>query len=165
MQQSISGSLSSAVQKYVLTAFGTEGVNYEVSHAEVLQRISELLRKNKYYGVCSLLPQDQIAKMFVECINFVYSNIPSIHYSNIIGSILSSIKGDFGETKINKKSEHSPIWISPFTSMYWFMDLIAVAKQKLFYNDVLDSKSVKEVADAIEKYRRNKKAGKPIIPI
>ena len=49
--------------------------------------------------------------------------------------------------------------------MYWFIDLEAVAKNILFYNEVLNSTSVKEVGDAIEKYRPRNKPDRPIIPV
>lgn len=148
---------------YVLTALGTEGVNHEVSHAEALNRIADFIKNNKYTGSCSLVPNDPVVLRFVECMKYVYKSNP--HQSNIVNSIICSVSGDFGYKTVTEKASHSPVWISPLTSIYWFIDLEAVAKMKLFYDRVLNSLTVKDVADEIERSRPIERGQRPSIPI
>lgn len=83
--------------------------------------------------------------------------MPSEKHSNIVSSIIKAMSGNFGDTLVNEKAT-SPIWVSALTNMYWFFDLDAVAKMKLFYNDVLQTETVEEVANVIELIRETKKS-------
>jgi len=162
----IAGSLQNVFQKYyVLTAFGSEGVNKEVSHAEALQRMSELIKIKEFLGVSALTMNDPSVLEFEKCIEYVNKLTPEHKHSNIINSIRASYKGMYGDVAVTIKSQHSPIWISPLTSLYWFFNLEAVAKLKLFYKNVLDSDNVMMVSKEIEKFRKSVKKERPNIPI
>ena len=149
----------------MLTAFGSEGVGKEVSHYEALQRMSELAKAEKFSGTCSLVRQDPLTKRFDDCIQYTYSRLDGNKHSNILSSIRASYNGSFGDTAVTQKVDFSPIWISPLTSIYWFFDLDAVARMKLFYENVLETTNVMMVAQEIEKVRPKKPENKPIIPI
>jgi len=72
----ISASLYSIENRYfVMTAFGSEGANKEVSHAEVLERISELTGNNGFLGVSSLLKNSKTGKEFMDCGDFIFKYI------------------------------------------------------------------------------------------
>jgi hypothetical protein len=163
----ISGSLTNIEKKYyIMSAFGTEGVNKEVSHSEVLERISELIKTDNFFGVSSILKTDIEGKLFIDSINYINDKMESGYHSTIVGSILKSLYGNFGDMPVNQKTIERPIWISPLTSMYWFCDLTEVAKMKLFYSKVLDTDSVNEVSEIIENIRKeDKRLKKDIIPI
>lgn len=163
----IAGSQTNIEKKYyVFTAFGSEGVNKEVSHAEVLCRISELIKLDKFYGVSSLLRNTLIGKDFMDAVNFIFDKMPAKHHSNIVSSIVRSMEGCFGDTAVNEKTIDNPIWISALTNMYWYFDLEAVAKMKLFYQEALNTSTVEEISMCIDNIHRligNK--NKPGIPI
>lgn len=150
---------------YIFTAFGSEGVNKKISHAEVLKRISDLIKGDAFLGCCSLVNVDKVTKEFDNCIEYVYRNVSEQRKSNILSSIQHAYHGSFGDIEVNEKSSHSPIWVSPLTSIYWFLKLEETAKMKLFYRDCINTDSVSEVADSIEKYRKSKPYEKERIPI
>lgn len=150
---------------YVLTAFGSEGANHEVSHAEALERMSDLARNGGFLGTCSLVNQDTVFHQFQNCMSWVYSQLPKRTQSNIVNSILQAAKGFFGYHAVTEKIQSAPIWLSPLTSLYWFFQAEEVAKQKLFYKDVLTTATVQQVAEEIEKHRRHKAKARPNIPI
>ncbi|WP_010249395.1 DUF1152 domain-containing protein [Acetivibrio cellulolyticus] len=154
----ISSSLNDFEHKYyIFTAFGSEGANKEVSHAEALNRVSDLIKEDKFFGVASILKNTETGKEFVQAVEYIYKNMPSEKHSNIVSSIIKAMSGNFGDTLVNEKAT-SPIWVSALTNMYWFFDLDAVAKMKLFYNDVLQTETVEEVANVIELIRETKKS-------
>lgn len=162
----IAGSLQDIKEKYyVLTAFGTEGANHEVSHAEALERTSDLIKIKKFIGVTAMVPQDPVIQKYDSCISYIYKHLPLERHSNIVSSIRASYKGLFGDLAVTVKAEISPIWISPLTSLVWIYDLEAVAKMKLFYKDVLDSVDVASVSGEIKKHRPSETVTRKQIPI
>lgn len=143
----ISGSLSSFPNKiYSFSAFGTEGIKHEISHAQVLMRVSDLIKQEKMIGVSSLIKGSYSGEKFMRAVRFIYQNSSREHESNIVSSIISSIQGAFGETAVNSKTQERTIWVSPLTSLFWFFNLDAVAKMKLFYEDSLTTDTVEEVS-------------------
>lgn len=154
-----------ASKYYVFTAFGSEGVGHELSHADVLQRVSDLIKAGGYYGISSLVKSDAAAKDFITACGYIFGRMPKHQQSNIVNSILRSIKGSFGYTAFNEKTSANPIWISALTSMYWFFDLDKTVKMKLFYDDIINTTTVAEVSDAIEKTRKNNAGQYTNIPI
>ena len=150
---------------YVITAFGSEGVGDEISHAEALQRISDLSTKDAYYGVSALLKNTPAAQALIKASEFVFSQMPKHQHSNIICSILKALNGKFGFCKVNEKTENDPIWLSVLTSMYWFFDLDSTAKMKLFYSESLNTSTVAALSDLIEQCRGDTTKARPCIPI
>ncbi|MBN2536081.1 MAG: DUF1152 domain-containing protein [Spirochaetales bacterium] len=153
----IASSLSSAVYKYyVCTAFGIEGAEGKVSHAQVLNRISDLIKMNSFSGIGAIIKTDPIGNKFYNIIKSIYIKLPQIKQSIIVNSILASMDGIFGRNSIHPKTEINPPWISPLTSLFWYFNADSVAKIKLFYNDVLDTETVEEVSEAISIIRDKK---------
>lgn len=150
---------------YVMTAFGSEGVGQEISHAEVLERISELVKKDAYYGVTGLVKNSIVGKYFVNAVKYIFDKMNNHQHSNIVCSILKSIDGEFGFRAVNVKTEINPIWISAFTSMYWFFDLDKTVKMKLFYNQALKTSTIQEISELIDCCRKSNNKIKMPIPI
>lgn len=153
----ISTSLSSAQNKYyACTAFGTEGAEGKVSHAQALNRVADLIKMNSYIGSSSIHNNKQILDEFHNAVKFIYSKISSLRQSIIINSIIASAQGNYGKMDIHSKTSLNPPWISPLTSIYWFFHAEQVAKMKLFYDDILNSKTVEDVSKSINKIRDEK---------
>lgn len=151
----IATSLCSASAKvYVCTAFGTEGAESKVSHAQALQRIANLTQQNAMLGVSAILQQSNIGKDFSEAVRFIFGKMKPIHRSTVISTIVAAMEGRFGRVSVNEKSIERQPWISPLTTLFWFFDAGAVARMKLFYEQAKASITVEEVARAIEAIRQ-----------
>lgn len=151
----ITTSLCNAKNKYyVCTAFGTEGTEGKVSHAQVLNRIADLIKEKAFLGTGTILKNENIGEKFYNAIKEIYIQIPQMRQSIIVNSILASMEGNYGKTVIHPKTEMNPPWISPLTSLIWYFKADPVAKMKLFYNEAVQSETVKEVADAINAFRQ-----------
>ena len=153
------------LKHYAFTAFGSEGVNQEVCHSDALARTAELIQNNGYFGVSALVNVENETKLFVDACDFIFSKMPAHQHSNIVCSILSALRGDFGYVTVNEKTKIHPIWVSALTNMYWFFDLDKAARLKLFYDDAVHTSTVEEMASTIEKYRPNPKTEQTRIPI
>lgn len=150
----IAANLSSIPERhYCFTAFGTEGVGNEVAHADALERVSDLIAARRYHGVAALVDGYDDAVDFIACCRHIFSKMPMAQHSNIVCSILKALEGRFGYTAVNAKTEINPIWLSALTTLYWFFDLDKTVKMKLYYRDVLNTATIMDVSNAIDKYR------------
>lgn len=145
---------SNAKEKYyVCTAFGIEGSESGVSHAQVLQRMADLTRKNAFLGVSALSASSEVGQDFLSAAQYIFRKMKPSEKSTIVSSIYEAICGGFGFTAVNAKTQERKVWISPLTSLYWFFTAKEVAEMKLFYNQVLSAQTVVEVNAAIEAIR------------
>lgn len=152
----ISASLCDASDKiYVCTAFGTEGAANEVSHAQALNRISDLMKENALIGVSVLNRAEKPGNEFISAMNYIFHQTEPIKRSIIISTILASMEGVYGKVSVHPKTEYNPPWISPLTALLWFFDAQNVAKMKLFYEESITSAEVSDVADAIDRARKS----------
>jgi hypothetical protein len=152
----IAASLSNKLcdKRYVMTAFGTEGVGRSVSHAEVLRRVSELMESG--LAVSSITNNREAAKLFQQAFEYMTANMPIKFQSTIVSSICSSLRGQFGDRAVNAKTDISPVWVSPLTSLIWYLDIEAVAKSKLYYEEVVQEQTPIAVHSAIERFVKSR---------
>jgi hypothetical protein len=135
---------------YVLTAFGTEGANKSVRHAEVLERMSELICTDDMAGVSSILNDVEIKDDFLDAVSFIFAR--NGDPSTIVGSMTESLKGKCGDRSFNWKTVLAPVWVSPLTSLLWFFSITGVADNKLYYDDILEAKEVFEIDRIISRF-------------
>lgn len=150
---------------YAMTAFGSEGVGHEVSHADVLARIAQLTASRDFYGVGSLVASDPSCRGFLDAVDHVWRRTLPQQHGNIVGSIVKSVAGAFGDVAVNTKTVERPIWVSPLTNLYWYFDLGAVARMKLYYRDAVQTDSVGQVVELINNLRKNLHVERQNIPI
>jgi hypothetical protein len=139
---------------YACTAFGTEGAEGTVSHAQALNRMAELSAKNAFLGVGVVLQHDEVGRTFLEAVRFVFDQVSPVRRSIILSTMVAAMSGKFGHVSVHEKTNDTPPWLSPLTTLYWYFDADAVARLKLFYQEVLQSESVSDVNKAIEDARK-----------
>lgn len=135
------------------TAFGTEGTNYEVRHADALQRMAELIGQGHGLGVSALLPQSQEGRWLKECLDFVHGNLGEQWHSHMAGSLVAAMEGRFGEQILSERCKEAPIWVSPLTLLFWFFDLAGLAEQRPYLKEALAAESVGQLHEIIQNYR------------
>jgi len=135
------------------TNFGTEGFEYEVRHADALQRMSELIRAGALLGACALAPGCSEGKAYLEFCRDSWSRIDEIYQSNMVGALQSAMQGSFGDSPVSYRTQSAKIWVSALTLIYWFFDLDAVAEAKPYLAEVLDSETPLQVLQAIDATR------------
>lgn len=143
---------------YVATAFGVEGAEGTVSHAQALHRMADLMRQNAAIGAGLLHPGEVAGTEFLDAQAFINRRLGEGRQSTMVASLAASIRGAYGRTPENHKTMQSPPWLSPLTALYWYFQADAVARLKLCYDDILETRTVAEVADAFEAIRSAKGA-------
>ena len=138
---------------YACTAFGIDGAESSLSHAQVLNRIADLVRANAMLGVSTLLKDTPVGAEFQNAVDFIHRQMQSHQKSTIVSSIMASMNGVYGNASVNAKTQERQLWISPLTALYWYFRADDVAKMKLFYSKILQTQTVVEVSQAIEEIR------------
>ncbi|MCC6528229.1 MAG: DUF1152 domain-containing protein [Polyangiaceae bacterium] len=144
---------AAAQRLYACTAFGVEGAEGTVSHAQALERMAELTAQGAFRGVGAIVPTDPVGQRFVDAARYVFSRTPPLRRSIIVSSMLAALGGAHGRTAVHEKTRDRPPWISLLTLLFWYFEADAVAKLKLFYEDALEARTLGEVAEAIERAR------------
>ncbi|WP_177198131.1 DUF1152 domain-containing protein [Nitrosomonas communis] len=135
---------------YATTAFGVEGAEGKVSHAQALRRMSELIAQDAHLGVGTVIRSTPTGKAFVSLVEYLFNQMPPQGKSTMASSLLAAMNGAFGRTPVNYKTDYQPPWLSPLTTLFWYFQADDVARMKLFYNEVLQTTTVTEVNAAIE---------------
>lgn len=130
----------------VSTAFGAERWD-KISHAQAFHRIADLTRENALLGVSTLLRATEEGRAFIEAAQHIFER--QQRGSIVTSSLLSALRGEFGERAVNANTEQTPIWVSPLMCLYWFFDLEEVARQKLFLPELLETETLVEAADKL----------------
>lgn len=144
------------IRVYATTAFGVEGAEGTVSHAQALQRMAELMRQNAALGAGLLHPGDLVGAQFLDAVKFMAKHLPNGRQSTMVASLAAATNGAYGRTVVNNKTSQSPPWLSPLTSLFWYFQADAVARLKLCYEEILETQTVSEVANAFEAVRSAK---------
>lgn len=116
--------------------FGTER---DLTHAHVLENIALLTKAGGFLGSCSLTPQMDSYQAYDEAVTYVQSNEfqdPSV----INSSIVSAVRGNYGDYHLTEKTKRSKLWISPLMPLYWFFDFETVAKHNYLLSEIEGTK-------------------------
>ena len=158
--------LSHLKRFYACTAFGTEGRNHSVRHADALMRISQQVALGGMLGVSALLPQQPYGKLFPAAVEFIHSKVGKDWHSNMASSIQAALKGKFGHHDLTVKTTDSQIWVSPLTLLYWFFSLESIVEVKPFRRRAVSTDTVQEMNELIAETRgRSKVLPRLDIPI
>jgi hypothetical protein len=139
---------------YACTAFGTEGSEGQVSHAQALARMADLVRADAMLGVGTTIRKSNVGRDFLDAVETIFGWSPPLKRSIVVGTLQAAALGAYGPTVVHKKTRHRPPWVSPLTSLIWYFEADAVARMKLFYEPSLSSTTVEEMANAVEQVRR-----------
>ena len=106
------------------------GAEQNLTHAHILENITSLTKAGGFLGSCSLTPQMDSYQAYDEAVTHVQSNEfqdPSV----INSSIVSAVRGNYGDYHLTEKTKRSQLWISPLMPIYWFFDFDCVVKQNM----------------------------------
>jgi hypothetical protein len=141
------------------------GAERDLTHAHVLENIATLTKEGGFLGSCSLIPQMESYQAYDEAVTYVQSNEfqdPSV----INSSIISAVRGHYGDYHLTEKTKRSKLWISPFMPIYWFFDFDSVVKQSMLLPEIEGSNLFRDalykVIAKAEKISRRKETKIPL---
>lgn len=121
--------LASIKQRFlVCTGLGAER---DITYAHVFENIAALTKDGGFLGACSLTPEMPAYQAFESAVLHVQGK-PFHDPSVINSSIISAVRGNYGDYHLTEKTRGSRLWISPLMALYWFFDFERVVKRNLF---------------------------------
>lgn len=133
-------------------AFGSE---LDLTHTHILENIADLTKANAFLGACALAPQMTCYQLYESAALYAQSR-PHQDASVINSSIISAVRGHFGDYHLTKKTKRSSLWINPLMSLYWFFDLPAVAAVNQLLPILVDTDTFMEAARLVMWFQRTK---------
>ncbi len=147
------------------TAFSAERLD-NISHAQVLARIADLTRAGAFHGVSALLPQSADGQAFAEAGEYILAHQAGMHQSVVLASLLSALRGEFGDQVVTPYTQNTPPWISPLMTLFWFFDLGEVARQNLYLPRLQATQTFPEAAERLGEFMKTRpRRGWESIPI
>lgn len=148
----------------VATGFGVEQFHH-LDHYACLENIATLIKAEAYKGAISLMPEMMEGQAYIEFVEYANKRF-SHHKSIVANSIMSAIKGEYGDFHSIARTNGSEQFISPLMGFFWFFDLEGVASRIAFANEVDQSMTMTQVANGFTKYRLiNQRREKKKIPL
>ena len=114
------------VRLMVSTALGAER---DITYAHVFENIATYTQAGAFLGSCSLIKQMPVYQQYEEAVLYAQSQ-PFQDPSVINSSLISAVRGHYGDYHLTQKTEGSRLWISPLMPIYWFFDLPIIADHK-----------------------------------
>lgn len=124
------------------------GAEPDVSYAHVLENISALVKSEGFLGSCSLLRQMPAYQDYESAVMYVQSK-PYQETSVVNSSVISAVRGDYGDYNLTEKTQGSRLWISPLMSIYWFFEMSAITERHLFLHEIRATDMFSEVMRAM----------------
>jgi hypothetical protein len=131
------------------------GAEQDVTYAQVLENIAVLTQAGGFFGSCSLERRMEAYQLYEDAVLYVH-NKPFQPPSVINASVISAVRGNFGDFHLTEKTRGRRLWISPLMPIYWFFDLQAVVERNLFLADIRGADTFMEAAFAMLESRRRK---------
>ncbi len=114
------------------------GAEREITHLHILENIADLARQGAFWGACALTRAMDEYRAYEDAVMFVHQQLvqdPSV----INASIISAVRGEYGNYHLTPKTHGSRLWISPLMPLYWFFDFPIVVAQHMVLSAVMES--------------------------
>jgi hypothetical protein len=106
------------------------GAEREITHSHILENIADLARRGAFLGACALTKEMPEYHAYEEAVMAVHQQ-PFQDPSVINASIVSAVRGEYGNYHLTEKTHGSRLWISSLMTLYWFFDFPVVMAQHM----------------------------------
>jgi hypothetical protein len=137
------------------------GAEREVNHSYAFENMAALAATDAFLGSCSLVRAMDAYQAYEAALLHVQGQ-PYQDPSVINSSIVSAVRGEFGDYHLTKKTHGSRLRISPLMPIYWFFDLPALAARNLMLADLALTETF---SDMLRVIAGNRPPTRPEVPI
>lgn len=121
------------------------GAEQDLTHAHIFENIAALTRDGAFLGACSLTRLMHACEPYEQALAYVQSQ--RFHDPSVINSsIVSALRGEYGDYHLTEKTRGSRLWISPLMPIYWCFDLEGVARRNAVLGELEGTETFKQAA-------------------
>lgn len=138
------------------------GAEDDITYGQVLENIATLTKNGGLLGTCSLTAQMAAYQAYESAVAFVHGQKfqqPSV----INSSIVSAVRGQFGNYHATERTKNSRLHISPLMALYWFFETQSVVANSLFVPPLVATETRAEALHAVA-HVRNVTPKRSLIP-
>jgi hypothetical protein len=125
-----------------------------VCHAHVLEALAALEREGGFLGAHSLHLRMPEVALFHQAVEYVHGQMPE-HQSIVNGCILSALEGKAGNIHRTPRTQSSELFINPLMTLYWHLELDALAKRCLYLDLLEETETIFDVHARIRSFRKS----------
>ena len=137
----------------VCLGFGVDRF-HGVCHAHFLEGVADLIRLGGYLGMFSIMEDMPEVKLYREATESVFKKMPN-SISIVSSSILSALKGQYGDYHTSPRTRGSKLWINPLMPVYWCFNLAQVAHRILYRQFLLETETYWDINKVIDEFRQS----------
>ncbi|MBI5927990.1 MAG: DUF1152 domain-containing protein [Chloroflexi bacterium] len=128
------------------------GIEAEVGYAHLFENIAKLSKDKAFKGVCSLTASMPCYRSYEQATLYTFDQQPE-HPSVIGSSVISAVRGEYGNYHLTKRTIGNTLNISPLMPIYWFFDLKAVARHNILIPQLRLTFTIDEAWRVMQKIR------------
>jgi hypothetical protein len=136
------------------------GAERDITYAQVFENMAAITKQGGFLGACSLTPGMPAYQDFESAVLYVQDK-PFHDQSVINSSIISAVRGNYGDYHLTEKTKNSLLWISPLMALYWFFDFEVVARQNLFLSQLRGTLTFRDALMRVVEFGRQIKSRPP----
>ncbi|HEU4325872.1 MAG TPA: DUF1152 domain-containing protein [Roseiflexaceae bacterium] len=130
------------------------GAEQEVSHRHAFENIAALAAEGAFLGACALTREMPVYQEYEAALLHAQSQ-PFQDPSVINSSIVSAVRGEYGDYHLTTKTHNSRLWISPLMTLLWFFDLMPLARRNLILDALDTSATFMDAVRSVTSLRRS----------
>ncbi len=111
------------------------GAERDMTYSHILENIADFTKSGGFLGACALTPAMPAYQLYEEAVLYVQTQ-PYHDQSVINSSIISAVRGNYGDYHLTNKTLGSRLWISPLMGLYWFFDFQLVVKENMILSQL-----------------------------
>jgi hypothetical protein len=143
----------------VSLGFGIDAY-HGVNHALVLENLAALARAGAYLGALSIPAGSKEGTAYLDAVADAQQVTPA-RPSIVNGQIAAALRGEFGNARFTRRTASSQLFVNPLMTIYFAVDLDALASRNLYLDQIEDTVLMRQVAAAIEDFRDTLPARRP----
>lgn len=152
---SMAAVFQTGIKKQFLVSVGF-GVDHfhGVSHYRFLENVATLAKEGGYLGLFQMTKEMQEAQMYADAVFFSNQKMENLE-SIVSNSIVSALKGDYGNQPILERTLDSILWINPLMTIFWCFDLPKLIGKVKYYDFIKDTTTLGILNGKLKKFRDN----------
>jgi hypothetical protein len=136
------------------------GAERDMNYAQIFENMAKINELGGFLGSCSLTRQMEVYQTYEEAVIYAHEQ-PFQDPSVINASVVSAVRGHFGNHHLTEKTRGSRLWISPLMPIYWFFDLPIVARRNMLYSALRWTDTLMQAYKGLLQARRGFSTRKP----
>lgn len=123
-----------------------------ICHAQFLENVAALAMDGGYLGTWSVIREMEEFRLYEQAAEYATAQTP-LRPSIVNTSIVSAIKGHFGDHQVTSRTSNSKLFINPLMGLYWTFRLEQVVRRNLYLDRIISTDTYEQLDDAIDRFR------------